>query len=213
MRGIRYAVATAIGGMAIATAFASNAHAGCVDMSTLLTPQRLGQLAAPAAFVQQGSAGTPGSDNGQGSSDDAIVGLWQFQFTSVGNTGAPAFIPDGAVLDAGYTQWHSDRTEIMNSSRDPATSNFCLGVWKPSGHRSYQLNHFALSWDNTGTFCTPDPGKPSCFVGPTNIREQIAVDNRGRSYTGNVTITQYDTAGHAMFQLHGTIAAERLDAD
>jgi hypothetical protein len=30
------------------------------------------------------------------------------------------------VIDAGFAQWHSDGTEIMNSHA-PATSNFCLG--------------------------------------------------------------------------------------
>jgi hypothetical protein len=32
---------------------------------------------------------------------------------------APFLIKDGDQLDAGYAQWHSDETEIMNSSRDP----------------------------------------------------------------------------------------------
>jgi hypothetical protein len=43
----------------------------------------------------------------------------------------------------------------MNSSRDPATSNFCLGTWKSLGHRRYKLNHFALSWDNFGRSSSP----------------------------------------------------------
>src|SRR5262249_45448592 len=127
----------------------------------------------------------------------------------------PFNIPDNAPLDAGYAQWHSDETEIMNSSRDPATSNFCLGTWKKTGHRKFKLNHFALSWDNSGSgkMCTPDPGAPSCFVGPTNIREEVFLDRSGNSYTGTVTIDQYDKDNHWMFQLTGKISAHRITAD
>ena len=62
--------------------------------------------------------------------DASIVGLWKFAFTAKGNSGntAPFNPPDGATLDAGYVQWHSDGTEIMNSGRDPASGSFCLGV-------------------------------------------------------------------------------------
>ncbi len=68
----------------------------------------------------------------------SIVGLWKFTFVAEGNSGNPAPFnpPDGATLDAGYVQWHSDGTEIMNSGRDPATGSFCLGVWKTTGPSS-----------------------------------------------------------------------------
>lgn len=206
MKRIGHTVVTALGSLVIAAASASNASAGCVDLSAMTTPVRWAAPIRPS-FSPQGSASDARSSN----SDESIVGLWQFQFTSVGNNVAPVFIEDGTVLDAGYTQWHSDSTEIMNSSRDPATSNFCLGVWKKTGPRSYKLNHFALSWDNTGRFCQPEAGAASCFVGPTNIREQVAIN--GGNYTGEVTITQYDTKGNMMFELHGAIAAKRLEAD
>ena len=61
------------------------------------------------------------------------MGLWQFVFSSVANNAPPFLIHDGDPLDAGYAQWHSDESEIMNSGRDPATSNFCLGTWKRIG--------------------------------------------------------------------------------
>jgi hypothetical protein len=138
----------------------------------------------------------------------SIIGMWAFTFTSVGNQSLG--IPDGAILDQGYAQWHSDGTEIMNSGRDPATSNFCLGVYEGSGARDFSLNHFALSWDNTGQLCVPQNGASSCFVGPTNIREQITVNKSAGTYTGTVTIDQYDPSGHHMFQLHGTVEAHRI---
>ena len=119
----------------------------------------------------------------------------------------------GARLDAGYAQWHSDETEIMNSGRDPATSNFCLGAWKSVGKRRYKVNHFALIWDNTGKLCTPEPGAPSCFVGAANVREEIVLDRHGNTYTGIVTIDQYDPDNNWMFRLRGTVAANRIKAD
>ena len=58
------------------------------------------------------------------SGEPGIVGLWRFQLVA----------PNGAVVDDGYAQWHSDGTEIQNSGlHAPITSNFCLGVWKQVG--------------------------------------------------------------------------------
>jgi hypothetical protein len=203
---------TALCGATMLAAVASPAAAACVDPPALLS-LRL------APLVHSPGKGSAAFDEGQRSSghdfDDeaSIVGLWQFVFSSQGNNVAPFFIPDGAPLDAGYAQWHSDETEIMNSSRDPATGNFCLGAWKRAGHRGYKLNHFALSWDNTGKFCTPAPGAPSCFVGPANIREDVVLDRRGNTYSGRVTIDQYDPDNHLMFHLEGTLSARRITAD
>jgi hypothetical protein len=157
-------------------------------------------------------------DDGQGGrlvlvqdeNNPSIVGMWQVTFLSKGNDVAPFFIPDNAPLDQGYAQWHDDGTEIMNSSRDPATSSFCLGVYQAAGSRGFQLNHFALSWDNTGKLCTPEPGAPSCFVGPTNIRETVTLNSRANGYSGTVTIDQYDPKGNWMFRLSGNVTAKRI---
>src|SRR5262249_48798331 len=46
-------------------------------------------------------------------SDDGTVGFWKVEFV----------LDDGTVFDNGFAQWHSDGTEIMNSSRPPATGN------------------------------------------------------------------------------------------
>jgi len=46
-----------------------------------------------------------------------------------GNTVHNPSIPDGAQLDFGYTQWHSDGTELMNSGGHAAnTGNFCVSA-------------------------------------------------------------------------------------
>ena len=141
----------------------------------------------PAAFVEvsEGNA--------------VITGLWKFTFTAKGNTN----IPDGAPIDAGYATWHADGTEIMNSGRPPMTGNFCMGVWKQTGHKTFKLNHVALSWDPSGT----------TFVGPANIREVVTVDGTGNNYSGTFTLTQYDTNGNVLVQVLGVISAQRITAD
>lgn len=209
MRILMKLVVGVVGGVAVTLAAASPATAGCVDLSSLLATRHTaspiqGWLTPPSSFAKDEGADRPGLVN------PSIVGMWQFTFTSHGNNVPPLYIPDGATLDAGYTQWHSDQTEIMNSSRDPATSNFCLGAWDNAGPGAYKLNHFALSWDNTGHLCAPAAGAPSCFVGPANIREQVKMDRNGNTYTGTVTIDQYDTEQHLLFHLQGTIDARRI---
>jgi hypothetical protein len=135
-----------------------------------------------------------------GDSDLApIVGLWRFKFVSKDSQG----LPDDTVIDEGYATWHSDGTEIMNSGRAPITSNFCMGVWKKMRRSTYKLNHFGLSWDPTGAF----------FIGPANIKEEVALDNKGNKYSGTFTIDQFDTSGNPLGHVAGLVTAERITAD
>src|SRR4030095_2751782 len=90
--------------------------------------------------------------------DDPIVGFWRVVISSKGNGG----IPDGTVLDRGFSQWHADGTEILNSSRPPVTQSFCRGTWKKVGPSRYALNHFAISWDTNNT-----------FAGLGNLRQEV----------------------------------------
>jgi hypothetical protein len=212
VRTIHRVVTTTVGAFIIATSVAPSASAACIDRAPLPKPLSLGapdglpSFSPPAAIAASAS----------GSSSDesrSIVGMWHVTFASDGNNAAPFFIPDGATLDDGYVQWHADGTEIMNSSRDPATSSFCLGVWRSEGGRTYKLNHLALSWDNTGALCVPQPGATSCLVGTTNIREAITVNRGGNTYSGSVTIEQYDTSGHLLFRLKGLVSAQRITAN
>jgi hypothetical protein len=79
-------------------------------------------------------------------SNNSIVGMWKFTLTAQGNTG-PGAPPDGVPLDIGFTQWHSDGTEIINSGRPPQDGSICLGVWEKTGKSSYKFNHFATGYD------------------------------------------------------------------
>jgi hypothetical protein len=131
-------------------------------------------------------------------SDNGIVGFWRVKFVSKDNSG----IPDDTVIDAGFAQWHGDGTEIMNSSRPPATSNFCLGVWSRTGRSTYRLNHFALSSDLSGK-----------LVGPARIREVVTLDQTRDRYEGTFTIDQYDVSGNLLAHIAGQVIATRITVD
>ncbi|MGC2491392.1 hypothetical protein [Candidatus Binatus sp.] len=135
------------------------------------------------------------SDQG---SNNGIIGFWKVKFLSEGNAG----IPDGTVLDNGFAQWHSDGTEIMNSSKPPVTGDFCLGVWQKNGPSSYQLNHFALGFDTS-----------SNFIGPVQIQERVTVDRKADQYTGTFTIDQFDPMGNPLAHVAGNVAATRITVD
>jgi hypothetical protein len=140
------------------------------------------------------------SEHGDHDDDDAgIVGFWRVTFISKGNTGNPPPFnpPDGAILDHGFAQWHSDGTEIMNSNRTPATGSFCLGVWKKVGSH-YKLNHFALGFDDGVT------------LGYNNIREDVVLSRDGDTFAGTVSLSLFSADGHPGPVLHGEVVGTRI---
>jgi hypothetical protein len=120
--------------------------------------------------------------------------------------------PNGAVVDDGYVQWHSDGTEIQNSGlHAPITSNFCLGVWKQVGPNSYKLNHFPLAWDTTGQ-------SPANAI---QLTETVKLTDKDH-YTGTFTLNVYlwtttdslnVAAGGPVATVSGTITATRITID
>ncbi len=126
-----------------------------------------------------------------------IVGLWHVKFVAEGSVG----IPDGTEVDAGYSEWHSDGTEITNSGgRSPITGNFCLGVWQQTGASTYVLNHFAIGWDPTG----------STLIGPGNIREKVTLGQGGNQFSGTFTVDQCDENNNLLAHVQGAITATRI---
>jgi hypothetical protein len=149
-------------------------------------PSTSGSFRAPIVRVSE-----------QSNADAGIVGFWHVKFVSEGSSG----IPDGTEVDAGYSEWHSDGTEIMNSGgRSPITSSFCLGVWEQTGTSTYVLNHFAAGWDPTGT----------TLIGPGNIREKVTLGPNGNQFSGTFTVDQYDESNNLLAHLQGTITATRI---
>ncbi len=167
----------------------------------------------PSAEIAAMAAGAAPAANGQGAISaiylgyaltPPIVGMWKFAFTAQGNGAAGP--PDGTPIDAGFQTWHIDRTELMNSGRPPATGSFCQGVWEQINWGTYSLNHWALSWD-----FDPDTGKPTVFVGPTNIQERVSVDGPGNNYSGTFSLTQYAPDGTTVLGgVKGVVTATRV---
>jgi hypothetical protein len=181
-----------------------------VLLGIVFVPRATAQCAFPgwnkAGAIERGAGGGAGdvrpgtfllAANQEGSADGRIVGFWKVKFVSQGTPG----IPDDTTIDNGFAQWHDDGTEIMNSSRVPATGNFCLGVWQKRGS-SYDLNHFALSYDPVGN-----------FIGPARIREHVTLSHRADQYEGTFTIDQYDPSGNPLAHITGQVTAKRIDVD
>ena len=204
-------VASVFQALAVAAALAPALHAGCGDITTLQTPlvftqagmgaQALVQRAADATRAAAMSAASGGAPVNAAT----VVGMWNLQFISQGNTAHNPSIPDGALLDFGYIQWHSDGTELMNSGGHAAeTGNFCMGTWVRSGYFTYVLNHFALSYD-------PTAGNLAAKI---HIFEQVTLDPSGNEFTGTVTIDAYDPkSGLKVDHVTGTVSATRVTAD
>jgi hypothetical protein len=134
----------------------------------------------------------------------SIVGMWSFQFISQGNTTRTPSIADGTQLNFGYTQFHSDETEILNAgARSPAQENFCLGVWQDTGNFTYQVNHFALNYDAaTGT-----------LLGRIIVIEKITVSPGGTALSGTFVETVFDTKGNQTDHVTGQVTAQRITVD
>jgi hypothetical protein len=147
----------------------------------------------------------------------SIVGMWHVKLVATSVSGAP--VPVGAEVDAGFQQWHSDGTEMLNSGRPAANTNFCMGVWEQVGLNTFKLNHFAISYTQ-GPPPDPQSGPSNTLQGPTSIVEQVTVSPDGKTFKGTFTITDYKesspTPGSTISWLDtisGTVTATRVDVN
>ena len=140
----------------------------------------------------------------------SIVGMWHVVFTAQTQNGEAIPSP-GAVIDNAVVVWHADGTEIMNSVRSAQDGNFCLGVWKQTGNRTYLLNH--IPWQGN----VYDPTVPPETVGApqdgAQIIEKIILSPDGNSYTGTFTLHAYDTTGAVYASFTGVLSAKRITPD
>ncbi len=179
--------------------FVSKATAACGDLTNLQGPFEFAKLSSDLRLPEASAEPVRASSRG---SDASIVGFWKTQFISKGNTGHSPSIPDGALIDFGLTQWHSDGTEILNSAGIP-NGGFCLGVWGQTGFLTFELNHFPIAFN-------PTTGAIANFI---NLKEQDTLSPSGDSYIGNFTEDFYDTKGNHVDHLTGVVSATRLTVD
>jgi len=193
----------AVGTAIFSAIFASSAAAGCGDLSSLQGPFQLVDPRLEAqAFVQR-VVNADFNERG-GPPNASITGMWQFRMISKGNTGHIPSIPDGALIDFGYHQWHSDGTEVVNSGgHSPASANWCMGVWSQTGFLTYKINHFPIAYN-------PTTGEIANYI---NFRAQITLSPGGDSYSGTFTLDVYDPMGNHVDYLAGNIVAKRITVD
>ena len=206
-------IMAALGALITATLFVPNARAGCgVDPanwqlvwdSRPLHSMGLTRGGGDATIPSTPQPAEPQPDVANGPHQNSIVGMWRVEFLSKGNTAHNPPIPDGVPLDFGYSQWHSDGTEIMNSGgRAPATQNFCMGVWQTTGHDTYQLNHLALSYDAV----------TGLLNGKVRIQESVTLSVDGSQYAGSFTIDAFDPQGNPVDHVTGEVDADRVTLD
>jgi hypothetical protein len=177
-------------------------YAGCGDTRALQAPFTFTEPRLLTLGANPDVRPVPAPDASSAEQGPSIVGMWNITFTAQGNSAHNPPIPDGAMIDFGYSVWHSDGTEFLNSGmRAPATQNFCLGVWSRTGYNTYQLNHFALSYDQTA----------GTLNGKVQIQESVTLSADGNSYAGTFTIDVYDPTGTTKVDhLQGTVSAQRV---
>lgn len=183
----------AFAGLASVFLLGADAHAGCglytpVPHHTSWQPQLNSPRLLPAAFI---------IDVDDSNGEPSMVGTWKEHWISEGSEG----IPDGTEVDASYSQWHSDGTEInVSGLRAPLTGDVCLGEWIKTGARTYRMNHFGISYDSTGLN----------LVGPARLQQHLTLDAKGNSTSGTFTIDQYDEAGNLLAHLQGKVIGTRV---
>lgn len=200
--------------IAVTLSVMPNALAQCGGFRSLLAHPTSWQPTLGQGHLQRAAFGAALGQDDLAREDVSIVGFWHVKFVSDGiSTGIPGGVPNGAEVDAGYSQWHSDGTEIMNSGgRAPNTGDFCLGVWAKVGARQYKLNHFAAAWDPTKGAVGP-AGPAGELIGPARIQEEVTLSPRGDSFTGSFSIDQYDESGNLLVHLEGKITGTRINVD
>jgi hypothetical protein len=183
-----------LSGLALATMVVPYAHAGCgLYRPASLDTSSQRQFGSPRLL----RASLMMSDDDAAMSGPSMVGTWKEHWISEGTDG----IPDGTEIDAAYAQWHSDGTEMQVSGlRAPLTGDVCLGEWIKTGARTYQLNHFGVSYDSTG----------QNLVGPARIQQWLTLDPKGNSTSGKFTIDQYDEAGNLLAHVQGNVIGTRV---
>ena len=206
--------AAAVSGLAIvglAASVQALANSGAPPLKAKQTPS----LYAPTTNSTAGFVKTAFVPVVDGFDNLDIVGLWEFE---VHLNGAQNGLPDGFLIDWGTATWHADGSEIQFSAgRPPDTGDVCMGVWKPLGRNTFQLNHIALGLGPV------QDGAAGTFAGTTNIRATVKVDPWGKTFTGHYSIMQFsgspsdgsefNVSGTPLVTFNGTITAHRVTAD
>ena len=188
--------------------------AGALVLAMMIVPSALAQcrlskkLVKPASWnPQPRGAHVMRAALGRFDDDDdspAIVGMWHVIFTAKTFNGSA--IPN-TMIDNALVQWHSDKTEIMNSARPAQDGDFCLGVWSRTGRFTYYLNHFPWLGGSDTTNAPSGIGNPT---GPTHLVESVTLSEDGNHYSGTFKLDAFDTSNNLTVSFTGVLSATRV---
>jgi hypothetical protein len=133
--------------------------------------------------------------------DDDIVGFWNIVVTGKGN--GNQF--DGQIVDLGLQQYHDDGTEFLNSAnQNPATQNYCFGVWEKTGPHTYKLNHFGYTYDG---------GSPNKVNGVVRIRDELVLSHDGNELHGTEITEIFNADRNNLLTIKGVLVGKRVTVD
>jgi hypothetical protein len=187
--------ALALGAFALILAAAPDARAACGDINLPLPHHSSFQLQdGPPSLMPADLLRVDDENNSV-----PIVGMWHVVFTAQVENGTS--VPTNAPpFDNSVVVWHSDGTEIMNSSRPAQDGNFCLGVWEQTGRRQYFLNH--IPWQGNDPSGNPQDG--------AQLTEEVTLSPDGNHYSGKFTFQAYDINGNLTVTVTGMLTATRI---
>jgi hypothetical protein len=161
--------------------FSVSAFASCGDS--------LSALAAGANAIVNRSRPIQQDFQSQGGkvSNPSMVGLWHIQYAVGGQT-----------IQEAYQLWNAGGTEVHNPNVDPRTGNVCLGVWKQAAG-TYTLAHRVWNYDANGN-----------FLGTIHLSETLTLGHGGNTHSGSFKLDFYDSSGHFLMEVTGTVTGKRI---
>lgn len=201
MRSTNWKLVPALGALLLAAFMVPSAKAACGIATKLVRPSSWQPNMSQARMLPAAL----GLSDDEDRDDPSIVGMWHVVFTSLTVNGTPIPSP-GSLFDNSIVTWHSDGTEIMNSSRPAQDGNFCMGVWEKTGRFTYVLNH--IPWQ--GNDPTNAPSGIGNAQSGAQLLEQVKLSPDGNRYSGTFSFVAYDAAGNPSVSFTGSISATRI---
>ena len=183
-------------GAALSAPVAALAQCGAAHNSNKLAPA-FRSLHEPAAQAEENDLNQAASPKAQGEEKNdrtvSVLGLWK-----------KVYFSDGVLNDIGFAQFSAGGTELLNDvGAFNAGNNFCMGVWKQVGRRTYNLVHtFFVFEGNTA-------------VGVSIEKSVVIVSRDGNRFTGTWNQDNYDLYGALKPGTHaeGTISGTRITTE
>jgi hypothetical protein len=188
-------VAASLAVIALSMLVAPRVNAQCmagIGIGGTFAPE-LRSLQEPKAPDYKDSSAPAGSPEAldQNDSKATVLGFWKkLEYV------------EGVVVDIGFAQYNAGGTELTNDTGPSGGgNNFCMGVWKRIGRRTYEQVHTFFVFDTSGRAIAIAIER-SCFT----------VSRDGNTFAGKWNQDNYDFSGNVLPGTHfeGTLAATRI---